>query len=238
MSAADSVSSVAGDLRVLWQLLRGQSRRGSQAERLQAFYGPQAAHYDAFRARLLHGREELVARLAITAGMRVVELGCGTGVSLSIMGPATAGLHRFDMVDLCPALLAVARERAAGQDNIVVHEGDATCWQPDTRVDRVLISYALTMIPAWPQVIANAHAMLLPGGQLGVVDFHLPAEGHCNGFWRRWFAHDGVHLSAGHLARLRESFPDHWMSERRAALPYFPLLTAPYYLFVGKREHS
>ena len=39
------------DARVLLQLLRGQPRRGSQAERLQAFYGPQARGYDAFRER-------------------------------------------------------------------------------------------------------------------------------------------------------------------------------------------
>lgn len=226
----------AGDLRTLLQLLRGRPRNGSQADRLQAFYAPQAAHYDAFRARLLHGREELLARLRIEPGMRVVELGCGTGSNLAVLGAGVATLARFDLVDLCPALLALARERAKTYPNVVVHEADAATWQPQGKVDRVVISYALTMIPDWQRVIDNAHSMLAPGGQIGVVDFHLPEAGLLNGFWRRWFAHDGVHLSDKHLRALRTDFPNtHWWSERRAPLPYFPLLKAPYYLFVGYR---
>lgn len=227
------LASVAGDARVLLHLLKGRPRGADHAASLEAFYAPQAADYDAFRARLLHGREEMIARLGIGAGMRVVELGCGTGSSLQIIGPQVVTLARFDMVDLCESLLAVARERTTGQDNIVVHRADATRWQPAQPVDRVFISYALTMIPDWCQVIANAQAMLKPGGRIGVVDFHQPPGGMLNGFWRRWFAHDGVHLDARHLMTLRERFPDAWFAERRAALPYLPLIKAPYYLFVG-----
>ncbi|NEX21149.1 SAM-dependent methyltransferase, partial [Thiorhodococcus mannitoliphagus] len=50
---------IATDARILMRLLLGQPRRGSHAERLQAFYAPQAADYDRFRERLLHGREAL-----------------------------------------------------------------------------------------------------------------------------------------------------------------------------------
>ncbi len=227
------LANVAGDARVLLHLLKGRSRNADHAASLEAFYAPQVANYDAFRARLLHGREEMIDRLGIAPGMRVVELGCGTGSSLQIVGPQLAALARFDMVDLCESLLSVARERAAGQGNVVVHRADATSWQPERQVDRVFISYALTMIPDWRQVIANAAAMLKPEGRIGVVDFHQPAGGMLNGFWRRWFAHDGVHLDAGHLAALREHFPDSWSEERRATLPYLPFIKAPYYLFVG-----
>jgi S-adenosylmethionine-diacylgycerolhomoserine-N-methlytransferase len=229
------VASVAGDARILLHLLKGRAPAADHAASLEAFYAPQAADYDAFRARLLHGREEMIARLGILAGMRVVELGCGTGSSLQIMGPQVATLERFDMVDLCDALLAVARKRAAGQGNIVVQRADATCWQPEQPVDRVFVSYALTMIPDWRQVIANASSMLKPDGRIGVVDFHQPAGGVLNGFWRRWFAHDGVHLNAAHLTTLQQSFADFWSEERRAALPYLPFIRAPYYLFVGGR---
>jgi hypothetical protein len=38
--------SFATDMRVLLSLMRGLPRRGSHAERLQDFYGPQAARYD------------------------------------------------------------------------------------------------------------------------------------------------------------------------------------------------
>lgn len=226
----------AADARILLRLLQGQPNRGSHAERLQAFYAPQADRYDAFRARLLQGREELISRLELEPRMRVVELGCGTGSSLELIGPALTSLAQIDMVDLCPALLAHARRRAFERENVTVHEADATTWKPSQPADRVLIAYALTMIPDWSKVIDSAKAMLKPGGRIGVVDFHLPAGGRSNGFWRRWFAHDGVNLSTEHLPLLRERFPDHSLSQCRAPLPYLSSLSAPYYIFVGKHH--
>jgi S-adenosylmethionine-diacylgycerolhomoserine-N-methlytransferase len=171
--------------------------------------------------------------------MHVVELGCGTGSSLDRIGVRIDRCASIQLVDLCPALLAVARQRAAGYRNVEVIEADATNWRPSAPVDRVFLSYALTMIPDWNAVIANALAMLKPGGRLGVADFHLPASGSAftNGFWQRWFAHDGVNLSAAHLPTLLNSLPDAWFEERRAPLPYLPGgLQAPYYLYVGRSK--
>lgn len=234
MVAAD----LAADARILWRLLRGQPNSGSHAERLQAFYAPQAERYDAFRERLLHGRQELIQRLGLQPGARVVELGCGTGSSLLRIGARAGQFASFDMVDLCPALLDVARQRAAGRERIRVIEADATTWQPDQPVDFVFMSYALTMIPDWSRVIANAQAMLAPGGRIGVVDFHLPAAGSrwSNAFWRKWFGHDGVHLSGEHLAMLRCLFVEQFSAELRAPVPYLPGVQAPYYLFVGEQR--
>ena len=229
---------LAADARILWRLLRGQPKSGGHAERLQAFYAPQADRYDAFRARLLHGRQELIERLDLQPGDRVVELGCGTGCSLARIGERAAQLASFDMVDLCPALLEVARQRAAGHDHVRVIEADATTWQPEQAVDCVFMSYALTMIPDWSRVIANTQAMLAPGGRIGIVDFHLPEDGSRigNALWRQWFGHDGVHLSAKHLPMLRQMFTERSCAEQRASVPYLPGLRAPYYLFVGERQ--
>ena len=111
-----SPSDFAADLRVLWQLARGQSTRGSHADRLNAFYGPQAARYDAFRARLLHGREDVIQALAVPPGSHFVELGCGTGANLDLLARArpVSNLASVTLVDLCPPLLALARARSAG----------------------------------------------------------------------------------------------------------------------------
>lgn len=230
----------AADARVLWSLARGRPRGGDHATRLQAFYAPQAGRYDAFRERLLHGRAELVERLEIGDGMRVVELGCGTGSSLEWMGQRAHRCAGIQLVDLCPALLAVAQRRAVACDNVEVIEADAARWRPAAPVDRVFLSYALTMIPDWRAAIDNAVSMLKPGGRLGVVDFHLPASGSalCNGFWRRWFAHDDVNLSAGHLPSLRARLTDVWLDERTAPLPYLPGFEAPYYLYIGRRKEN
>jgi S-adenosylmethionine-diacylgycerolhomoserine-N-methlytransferase len=232
-----SLAEFAADARILLRMLRGQPRTGSHAERLEGFYAPQAERYDAFRARLLFGRDELIEALEIPAGARVVELGCGTGRNLVAIDQAcsVASIAHLQLVDLCPALLAVARQRAQGIANVEVIEADATLWQPTEPVDRVFLSYALTMMPDWRAVLANAYAMLAPGGRLGLVDFHLPANASRlgNRFWQAWFKHDGVHLSGEHRRVLESLFKHPWIREGRAAVPYLPGLRAPYYVFVG-----
>lgn len=233
---------LAADARILWSLVRGAARAGSHAQRLQDFYAPQAEGYDAFRERLLHGRRELIQRLPLRRGARVVELGGGTGRNLEFFGPR---VHRFasvEVVDLCPALLAVASRRAArlttgAPRNIRVVEADAGEYRPADAPDCVLFSYALTMIPDWRRAIDNAVAMLAPGGVLGVVDFHLPAAGGwSNRFWRGWFGHDGVRLSAAHLPYLQQRLEALHCEQLRGSVPFLPGLRAPYYLFIGRKK--
>ena len=163
------------DAAVLIQLLRGQSGSGTHAERLEAFYAPQAARYDTFRARLLHGRRELIDLLDPLPGDQVVELGGGTGANLEWFGARLARLRSFELVDICPALLDVARRRSAALRNVRIVRADAALYQPQAPVDSVYFSYALTMIPDWQRAIENAIAMLKPGGKLGVVDFYVSA---------------------------------------------------------------
>jgi S-adenosylmethionine-diacylgycerolhomoserine-N-methlytransferase len=239
---------IGADARILLRLLRGQPRRGSHRDRLQAFYQPQARDYDAFRERMLHGRRELIERLELRPGARVVELGCGTGRNLLFFGERLAGFDRVELVDLCPALLHEARRRTAAMPNVHVVEADAVTYRPDGPVDCVYFSYSLTMIPNWRDAVDNALAMLRPGGSLGVVDFYVAASHPAPGaarhgaiarfFWPRWFAHDGVRLTPEHPHRLAERLPDHTLLERRGPIPYVPQIRVPYYLFVGSKPRT
>jgi S-adenosylmethionine-diacylgycerolhomoserine-N-methlytransferase len=80
--------------------------------------------------------------------------------------------------------------------------------------------------------------MLAPNGIFGIVDFHLPeaASRLANTFWQRWFAHDGVHLSGEHLTLLQTKFSEIELAQCRATVPYLPILRAPYYRFVGRKD--
>ena len=230
---------------MLRQMLRGMPQTASHALSLEAFYAPQAGTYDRFRERLLQGRAELIARLPLPADAHVVELGCGTGRNVEYFGARLSGIAEFDLVDLCPALLAHARNRFAQAAQVHVIEADAAQFRPRAPVDCVYLSYALTMMPDWRATLSNAFAMLKPNGVLGVVDFYhshaRPAAGLVRHgaltrfFWRRWFAHDGVRLNPEHLDALRALMPQHELSECCAAVPYLPLLRVPYYVFVGRK---
>ena len=231
----------ATDARVLWALMRGRSKVGTHAQRLQDFYADQASGYDAFRERLLQGRRELIDRLPVEAGAHVTELGAGTGRTVEFFGERLAQFGRVELVDLCPALIEQAQRRrarlaAAGVTNIDVVHADATTYRPSAARDCVYFSYSLTMIPDWARAIDNALALLRPDGVLGVVDFHIPERaGAFEAFWRRWFAHDGVWLSNRHLPYLRDRLRPLFIREGRARIPFLPGLRAPYYLFIGRK---
>jgi S-adenosylmethionine-diacylgycerolhomoserine-N-methlytransferase len=239
------MSGATPDATVLRSLLRGLPRQGSHAERLQAFYGPQAGQYDAFRERLLHGRRDLIELLAPADGADIVELGGGTGRNAEFFGAARDRVEALEIVDVCAPLLDEARARARRMPRLRVVEADATTYRPDRPVDVVYFSYALTMIPDWRAAIANAIAMLKPGGTLGVVDFHVSAAQPAPGcirhsaltrcFWPFWFRHDGVRVSSEHLPLLRRRLPDHEFREARAKVPYLPFARVPYYVFVGRK---
>jgi S-adenosylmethionine-diacylgycerolhomoserine-N-methlytransferase len=253
--SAGLAAGLAADARILLSLIRGLPRRASHADALAGFYGPQAQHYDDFREQLLRGREDLIRALPIGPGARVVELGGGTGRNLEFFGTRLATFNAVELVDLCQPLLDVAATRGAGSgiapgmgsgmSNVTLIHEDAASYQPAAPVDCVYLSYALTMMPRWAAVVDSAAAMLRPGGTIGVVDFYVspsqPLAGRARHgwltrtLWPAWFRHDGVRLSADHLTYLEQRFETCQLSECRARVPYLPLVTVPYYVFIGRK---
>jgi len=239
------ISRLKSDLRVIAALVRGMPRNGDHAQRLEGFYAQQADDYDRFRERLLPGRAELYADLALQPGQILVELGGGTAAGLRHLGATVHELAAVHVVDLCPSLLAQAQQRCHDQEwsTVHCHQGDATQWQPPQPADAVVLSYALTMMPTWPEVLANALRMLKPGGLLGVVDFHLSAPYPRPGrayhwalrrwFWRRWFAHDGVHLGHERMDAVLAATEAVILVEDEVRMPWLPV-RVPYCRYVGR----
>lgn len=230
--------SFLAEARVLARMVGGMPRRADHAAALTGFYAAQAAHYDQSREKLLQGRSELFEALDLQAGETLVELGAGTGYNLTHLGPVLARLESATLVDLCPPLLAEARQRWAATANVNIVEADACTWQPSAPVDAVCFSYSLSMIPDWPQAIANALAMLRPGGRLGVADFSLAPDQSAlsRHFWKSWFAHDGVRLNPEHPRTLAAACRDHRLDWSRTRLPWLGGLAVPRYLFVGVKN--
>lgn len=244
--------SIASDLRALYHIALAPVRGGTHAERLESFYAGQAGIYDHFRKRLLHGREELCAKVqAVPEGGTWVDMGGGTGQNIEFFGERLALLDQVYVVDLSPSLLSVARDRVRqrGWEQVACVEADATAFTPRLRhADLVTFSYSLTMIPDWFAALENAYRMLRPGGLIGVVDFYVsrrhPGPGRARhpwvtrAFWQHWFANDNVYLSPDHLPWLERRFEPVYLREARAAMPYMPGLRVPYYIFVGRKPES
>ncbi len=237
------------DLRILYHLTLKPVRGKDHAARMESFYAGQANAYDDFRKRLLKGRQELWDAIDEPAGAVWVDMGGGTGANLEFFGERLARLAKVYLVDLSPSLLEVARRRIdqQGWNNVETVEADATAFQlGQGQADVVTFSYSLTMIPDWFAAIDNAAAMLKPGGLIGVVDFYVSRKFPAGGlrrhgwftrhFWPLWFAGDNVFPSSDHVPYLHRRFAPVHFEERRAKVPYLPLLRTPYYCFVGRHK--
>lgn len=236
------------DIAILRHLLFTRATGTTHRDRLDAFYRGQAANYDAFRQRLLQGRERLVEQLPLNPGAVWVDLGGGTGANIAMAGSRVQRLKQAIVVDLCPSLISIARERAesAGWKNVSVVEADATRFTPECPADVVTFSYALTMIPNWYEAVQQALSILRPGGVLAVVDFYVarkyPDVGRARhpwlhrSFWPLWFAADNVWLSPDHLPYLHRHTERLNCEEALARVPYFPLLRVPYYIYLGRKQ--
>lgn len=114
--------------------------------------------------------ELLVAELAPRPGERVLDVGCGRGAVLLRAALRAGAAHGLDA---SPAMVAAARELAAEQGlDVDVEVDDAVA--PQRRAssyDVVAASLVLPFLPD-PLVALQAwHALLRPGGRLGVTSF-------------------------------------------------------------------
>ena len=145
---------------------------------MDAIYARQRHIYDITRKFYLLGRDGLISELRPPHGGSVLEIACGTGRNLIAVArryPAA----RCHGLDISSAMLATARlsvARAGLASRIALAEADASRFDPaalfgQPRFDRVVISYALSMIPLWREALHHAAGLLAPGGSLHLVDF-------------------------------------------------------------------
>lgn len=153
----------------------GDSRHDDHAGRMDQMYMTQRHIYDLTRKYYLLGRDHAIRGLQAPPGARLLDLGCGTGRNLLLAHRLYPGTTLYGL-DISREMLESARANFRGRAVApAFSRGDASCWRPrDFEVenfDRILISYALSMIPEWECAIDAALAALAPRGSLHIVDF-------------------------------------------------------------------
>jgi S-adenosylmethionine-diacylgycerolhomoserine-N-methlytransferase len=165
--------------------------------RMNRMYRRQRHIYDGTRRYYLLGRDQLIAGLQPAAGAGVLEIGCGTGRNL-VQAARLYPDARFFGIDISTEMLtsAISSISRRGLTNrIRVAHGDGAAFNPKAlfgtpQFDHVMISYSLSMIPDWHDVLRAAASRLRPGGCLHIVDFgnqeRLP--GIARSLLLRWLA--------------------------------------------------
>jgi S-adenosylmethionine-diacylgycerolhomoserine-N-methlytransferase len=155
---------------------------------MDRMYRYQRYIYDFSRKYYLFGRDTLIRELNPPPGASVLEVGCGTGRNLAVLGELYPGARLFGL-DISAEMLATAKAKLRRQNrpDAVLRVADATNFTAASfdqeGFDRIVISYALSMVPEWEKAVDAAIAALKPGGSLHIVDFGQQ-EGWPAGFRR------------------------------------------------------
>lgn len=142
---------------------------------MDRMYRYQRHIYDLTRKYYLLGRDEMIAGLQVPPGGSLLEVGCGTGRNLALARHRFPAAELFGL-DISAEMLATARAKLGGQAPLPrLQVADATAFRPadfgQQSFDRVMISYALSMIPDWQAAIDRAIEAVGPHGSLHIVDF-------------------------------------------------------------------
>ncbi|MEI9926540.1 MAG: class I SAM-dependent methyltransferase [Sphingomonas sp.] len=156
----------------------GRATGADQKRAMDKVYAVHRHFYDFTRKFYLFGRDRLVRALAPPPGGSVLEVGCGTARNLIVAARRWPDA-RFYGFDISEAMLETARKSVARHGlagRITLAQGDAGAFDTQAlfglpQVDRVFMSYTLSMIPPWQDAIQQGAACLAPGGSLHIVDF-------------------------------------------------------------------
>lgn len=162
---SNPAESESGVLRVL------QTR-----EETKAFYDKIASVYDLLAEHSEQPmREAGLRKLAAASGMRILEIGFGTGHCLVELARAVGPGGRVFGIDLSDKMCEIASqlvEEEGVADRVELRRGDASQLPyDDASLDRIFMSFVLELFdtPEIPKVLAECRRVLKPGGRLVVV---------------------------------------------------------------------
>ncbi|MDT9002430.1 methyltransferase domain-containing protein [Paucibacter sp. APW11] len=144
---------------------------GPLQDKLQQLYSARAARYDLELAPFATLRDEAIAALQLQPGRTVLDLGCGTGLSLPALRQAVGSRGRVIGVELCPAMLVRAQQRVAeaGWRNVELQLASAEQTVLKRTADAALFFFThdlLQQASALPALLARA---LKPGARVVAV---------------------------------------------------------------------
>lgn len=147
-----------------------------QIEAVKAAYRRYAGIYDAvFGPVLQPGRKAVLDALKLKPGDRVLEVGVGTGLSLTLY-PKSVRITGIDVSRdmLEKARRRVARRRLENVDALLEMDAENMAF-PDASFDKVVAMYVVSVVPRPAKLLEELHRVCRPDGEIFIVN-HFQSE--------------------------------------------------------------
>ena len=107
---------------------------------------------------------------------RIVDLGCGTGLSFPHIIKRIGPDGHLTGVDMTTGMLSCARERCdrAGWHNVELVQSEIGSYEFPEKIDAIISTGAMGYVPEYDHVIQSAAQALAPGGRLVILDAKQP----------------------------------------------------------------
>jgi SAM-dependent methyltransferase len=119
-------------------------------------------------------RFQVIEALGLLPGMRVADVGAGTGLYTMLFARAVGATGKVYAVDISPSFIASIEARAAEYrvDNVVgIVNNERSTELPPGSVDLVFLADTYHHFAYPRSMLASIHTALVPGGVLVVLDF-------------------------------------------------------------------
>ena len=160
---------------------------------VEGVYDKLAKVYDLFFGPTLHpGRLQAIERMNIQPDERVLEVGVGTGINLSLY-PSEA---KITGIDYTASMLEKARERVAKKEmrNVRLLQMDAADLKfPDDSFDIVYAPYLISVVPDPVKVAQEMRRVCRPGGRIIFLN-HFLSPNPLLSRMERWISPMTIHI--------------------------------------------
>lgn len=154
--------------------------RDPKAEQLAYWSGPVGERWAAWQPILDRAlapfADRVIAAAALKAGERVLDVGCGCGVTTLLASTAVGSNGSIVGVDLSAPMVERARTLSTGRGNIHYVLTDAAVEDFDKSFDVALSRFGIMFFDDPIAAFRNLHAALVPGGRIAFVCWRSLAE--------------------------------------------------------------